>query len=174
MSWLTRTLRSADAAHLLHQASTLLPSIARESPLLLFSLSKNIPPSTLSSLVSSFQSCTPANLGFLSSDGTSSSQSTIARRSTEEKFHVSIAAAPPSCRAVPFRSTLRGKPTIALGRELRPDLLKQREVTSQGQQQGGLQDHEGAFFQNAQENWHELWGSTNHVHTLPQELQSLK
>lgn len=167
MSWLTRTLLAADPALLLKETELALHHIRQSSsPFLLFGLSKHLPASDLSQLVSALQTCTRNNVGFLCD-----------QPSTRE-FHVSLAAAPTSIGVVPFRSTLRGKPTIALGRELRPGLLSERDVSPTSSSRDSLSTsdqhrEEAAFLQTAHDDWHQLWGSTNHVHTLPIELQNL-
>lgn len=153
--WITRTLLASEASSLLSQTHTLLQSIRRSgSPLLLFSLSKHLPSATLSALVTALQSSAPHNLGLLASDA--------------GPFHLSLAAAPPNSLVQPFRSTLRGKPTIALGRELPPNLLKQRQVHPHQQQQDDL------AVLHHHDHWHHLWGSTQHIHPLPTELMHLE
>jgi hypothetical protein len=115
---------------------------------ILAALSDSLPPNVLSSIVSRLQrgeDKTTSVIGCLSHAAIPSQ-----RYSVSLAFFSPEPSTSPSSRIVPFRSTIKGRPRIALGREIRPELMSARD--------GG-----GDFAANLDaavgSDWADMWGA---------------
>lgn len=121
--WHCSTLISHSPSSLLSHIEAL-PRPAQDS-VTLFALSKNTPQELVGRVRGVLGKEGRTSLGTLAEVVPSSLLSRLAPSlpSKDEAFHLSLATyspTPPSSRAIPFRSTLQGRPPVALGREIRP------------------------------------------------------
>ncbi|BGP11751.1 hypothetical protein JCM10049v2_007671 [Rhodotorula toruloides] len=121
--WHCSTLISHSPSSLLSHIEAL-PRPAQDS-VTLFALSKNTPQELVGRVREVLGKEGRTSLGTLAEVVPSSLLSRLAPSlpSKDEAFHLSLATyspTPPSSRAIPFRSTLQGRPPVALGREIRP------------------------------------------------------
>ncbi|BGP27969.1 hypothetical protein JCM10295v2_006956 [Rhodotorula toruloides] len=128
--WHCSTLISPSPSSLLSHIESLQPPA--RSAVTLFALSKNTPQDLVPRFRAALGREGKTTLGTLSELVPSSLLSRLAPTlpSSTEPFHVSLATyvpSRPSSRAIPFRSTLTGRPNIALGREIKPESLGQAD-----------------------------------------------
>ncbi|BGP43830.1 hypothetical protein JCM10449v2_007887 [Rhodotorula kratochvilovae] len=110
------------------------PAPAKDG-LTLFALSKNTPQDLVPRFVAALRSPSspsPSSIGVLSEVLPSSALAHLAPSNdlSSELYSIAVARHSPSSpdeRALPFRSTLTGRPNIALGREIRPELHDEGE-----------------------------------------------
>lgn len=117
--WLTSTILSTSPSSLLSHLQRTPPPA--DSSVLFYAISKNVPSSLISSIQASL-SPTPS-IGCIS-EVLSPALSTLlapSLSSSSETYSVSLASFHPtsSSRAVPFLSTLSGRPNISVGREIK-------------------------------------------------------
>ncbi|GAA6057323.1 hypothetical protein JCM3770_001090 [Rhodotorula araucariae] len=98
----------------------------------LFALSKNTPQNLVQRIIAALPSPSSSSIGCLSEVLPPSALAHLApaHDPANEAFSLAIARHEPSTpdeRAVAFRSTLTGRPNIALGREIRPELYDEGE-----------------------------------------------
>lgn len=136
--WLTSTILSTSPTSLLsHLQSTPLPSSPTPPSVLLYAISKNVPSSLISSIQATL-SPTPS-IGCLSEVPSPALSAFLAPSlPTEESYSISLATFHPTStsRAIPFLSTLFGRPNISVGREIKSG---PREDTSGETIDGGFE-----------------------------------
>lgn len=124
--WRCSTLISSSPSSLLSHIESLEPPA--QSAVTLFALSKNTPQDVVPRFRAALSRDGTSTLGTLSELVPASLLSRLAPSlsANVEPFYLSLATyepSSPSDRAIPFRSTLTGRPNIALGREIKPDVV---------------------------------------------------
>lgn len=165
--WTCRTLISSSPDQLLEscKSSLRLPSVsAADAPpppsVILFTLSKNLPPETLTAATRYLRTQCDQAVGCLSDPFGSSS--------TDETFSASLAwwtpLADERCRILPFRSTIAARPAIALGREIIPSQDRTKD-------EAGLEHF--AAGEGKSTKWSDIWARDNVSGEVPEALQDL-
>ncbi|KAI5476490.1 hypothetical protein MNV49_007669 [Pseudohyphozyma bogoriensis] len=125
--WQATTLLSTSPSSLLAHLRANPPSTPSPAALLVYSLSKNIPIELIDLVQADLATRASSSLGCLSEVLPSAVADrvapTIAPAGNDEVYSIALSSFHPtsSSTAIPFRSTLTGRPNISLGREIKPD-----------------------------------------------------
>lgn len=148
---------------------------------LLFALSKTLPSEHLSQAVTLLRTSSPtdkiARLGLLSSSipislipDSSFSEGSKPEVGSDELIHSCSLSLIPSKNAIPFRSIIKGKPQVMVGR-----WMDKKGSWNQKDDRVNYFDEERKVVKEGVETgWKDLWGKENFDLNLPQELKDVK
>lgn len=153
--WTSSTIYRSSPEELVQEAEKRLSSLTQDSSIM-FGLSKNLPPQQLGTLVQHLQKtpCT-ASIGCLTDTA------------YPDTFSLALAIWTPEegKQIVAFRSEIKGKPRISLGREVKPEVQEERDSLDQAISEGP-KDWSAMFGANAA-------GARNDV-ALPKALRNIE
>jgi hypothetical protein len=147
--WTAVTLSSSSAEALEAAAVAQLSKHSNASHVFA-ALSKSLPEKTLSSTVSLLREHHPSFLGCLCDSILDAPfQEPLLAHTVSLAFYEPSSSSKGAHTVVPFKSTIVGKPKIALGREIKPDMDYSRDAKAPGSDLTSLYP---------QEDWGKLWG----------------
>lgn len=130
--WTTSTRISTSPTALTNHLLTTSPALPA-SPLLIYTLSKNIPTELITLIQSSLQLSSPTSVGCLS-EVLPSNLNLSSTATSQELYSISTAYfhSTPTSRAIAFNSALTGRANISLGREIKQPDPAEEEVDDSG------------------------------------------